>query len=121
MSEIINHDNILDLSHAEVDTTQQNSLMSIMKLIGIKNKRITSTEKTLKLDDKVAMALLNVVPNDSYLRADSCGCIFMTVLLFPLLSLFGGTDDIPSFKTLLYACMYLNKCYTDYCRCVSIM
>ena len=31
-----------------------------------------------------------------------------------LLSPFGATDDITSFKTLLYASLYLNKYYTDY-------
>ena len=68
----------------------------------------------LKLDDKVAMELLNPIHVDNYLSAESYSCVFMAVILFPLLSPFGVTDNISSFKTLLYASLYLNKYYTDY-------
>ena len=60
------------------------------------------------------MELLNPIHVDNYLSAESYSCVFMAVILFPLLSPFGVTDNISSFKTLLYASLYLNKYYTDY-------
>ena len=45
-----------------------------------KNKRITSTEKILKLDDKVAMALLNTIHVANYISSERYSCVFMTVL-----------------------------------------
>ena len=68
----------------------------------------------MKLDDKVAMALLNTMHVDYYISTKSYSSVFMTVLLFVLLSPFGVTDDISSSKTLLFAYLYLNKYYTDY-------
>ena len=83
-SSIINNDNVLDLSHTKVDTTQNTSVVSITIRAGIKNKRIISTEKNLKLDDKVAMALLNTICVVNYLSSKNYSCVFVTVLLFVL-------------------------------------
>ena len=84
MSEFINNDNVLDLSHTKVYTTQKTSVMSITLWSGIKNKRITSPAKFFRQMMKVAMALPNPIHDNNQLSADSYGSVFMTVLLFVL-------------------------------------
>ena len=111
---VIVHDNVIDQSMRDVDITEKISAKSIAKFAVIKNARIFSPSKILKLDDKVAMALLSPLHVKKYLDAESYSGVFMTVLLFPLLSPFGKTEEIKYFETLLYASLYLNIYYTDY-------
>ena len=77
-----------------------------------KNKRLTSPARILKLNDKVAMALLNAVPNDSYISPDSYVSIFMTFICTSVQ--FVAANDISFLKTLLHTYLYLDRYYTDY-------
>ena len=68
----------------------------------------------MKLDDKVSMALSNLLHTNKYFDDESYTCIFMAKLLFSILSPFWKIEGISAFETILCAYMYLNQYYADY-------
>ena len=61
---------------------------------GITYPRIFSDSRMLRLDDGLAMALLNPANTELYLNNEHYVGVFMSVLCFPLLVPFGKTTNI---------------------------
>ena len=70
----------------------------------------------MKLNDSIAMTMLQTKFMDNFLNYNADTDVFMCALLFPLTCGFSDTSEIVNFKVCLYASAFFNHYRVEYCQ-----
>ena len=83
-------------------------------ITGITNTRVFSMDSRLKLDDKVALTIFDPSFIDDFCMYDCYEGVFVYVLLFPLMSVYGDTSGMKNIMSALYASIFLYLHHMEY-------
>ena len=86
------HNSVIDHSGAAVLHSNMLNEKTIRAATGITNNKIFGREYIMKLNDSIAMTMLQTKFMDYYLYSDSDAGVFMSTLLFPLTCGFSDTS-----------------------------
>ena len=71
-------------------------------------------DSRLKLDDKVALTIFDPSFIDDFCMYDCYEGVFVYVLLFPLMSVYGDTSGMKNIMSALYASIFLYLHHMEY-------
>ena len=94
---MLNNDCVLNHGAAEVLNSDMLSIYNLNLMTDVEYVKVYKTMKTAQLEYTTALDMLNVSHIDTYFSCVSYSGVFMSILLFPLTSIYGDTSDIANF------------------------
>ena len=83
-------------------------------ITGITHQRIFDPAFRLKLDDSIALSLFDTKHIRAFIDTNLFSGVFICVLLFPMMAVYGDTTGITDLLACLYASLFLNLHYLSY-------